>query len=217
MFFKKREDKVILLMGKHLDKIEEVLQAFDALIVGYCDGSADTAKLRELSFKVHEHEHEADDIRREIQQELIAGAFLPFYRENFLKIPDMVDVIAGDAVRVSKELYLQQLILPNEIKIYMKQLSSTINDTYNKFLEMFNYMPNDVEKVLELAKEVAKNEQRADKLEWEAKKFIFMQENNLDKADKIVYKELITFISGIADRIENAAEYISLTMIKMKL
>ncbi|HON57269.1 MAG TPA: DUF47 family protein, partial [bacterium] len=84
MFFKKREDKVIELMGKHLDKIEETLKAFELLINEYTDCCAvDPAKIRELSFRVHEREHEADNIRRQIQKELIAGAFLPFYRENF--------------------------------------------------------------------------------------------------------------------------------------
>jgi len=219
MFFKKREDKVIELMGKHLDKIEETLKAFELLINEYTDCCAvDPAKIRELSFRVHEREHEADNIRRQIQKELIAGAFLPFYRENFLKIPDMIDVIAGDAVRISKELYLQQLVLPNEIKIYMKQLTTAVLETYNKFLEMFNYMPNNVDKVLALAEEVSTYEQRADKIEWDAKKFIFMDKNNnLDKTDKLIFKNLIETISGIADRIENSAEYIALTMVKMRV
>ncbi|HON57616.1 MAG TPA: DUF47 family protein, partial [bacterium] len=140
------------------------------------------------------------------------------YRENFLKIPDMIDVIAGDAVRISKELYLQQLVLPNEIKIYMKQLTTAVLETYNKFLEMFNYMPNNVDKVLALAEEVSTYEQRADKIEWDAKKFIFMDKNNnLDKTDKLIFKNLIETISGIADRIENSAEYIALTMVKMRV
>ena len=216
MFFRNKEEKVIELMGKHFDLIEENLKLFNDFITAYCDG-ADEARLKELSFQVHKKEHEADDARREIQRKLCEGAFLPFYRENFTKIPDFVDKVPGLSVKVCKEIFLRQINMPNEIKIYLKQLTEAVLETYNKFLEIFEYIPNDFKRIMALAEEVSKYEQKVDKIEWAAKVYLYKTNNTLDKVDKLIIEELITIISGIADAIENVADYIEITMIKMKV
>ncbi|HOK40179.1 MAG TPA: DUF47 family protein [bacterium] len=217
MFFKgKKENKVIELMSEHLDKIEEVIIEFNDLINCYCNGITCDA-LKEKSYKVHLKEHEADEIRRKIQTELLAGAFLPFYRENFIKIPDMIDQIASDAVQISKDLFLEFIQLPDELKNYLRQISAAILDTLRKFIEMFDFIPDEIDKVIEYSHEVSKCEQKVDKLEWAAKVYIFKENKTLDKVDKIICNSLVTKIADIANVIEDAADYINLTMIKMKI
>lgn len=217
MFFKKSgENKVIELIAQHLDLIKDVLEAFKEEIEVFftsCDGS----EICELSYTVHKKEHDADLKRKEIEKELLAGAFLPFYRENFLKIPEMVDAIAGMAVDIAKELYLQNITFTPEIKEYMKKLTDGVIDTYDEFYKIFEYLPDDIDKVIEMTEEVSKAEQKTDSIEWEAKKFIFKKDNSLEKVDKLLCNNLITSIAEIADQIENAADYIFLTMMKMKI
>jgi len=70
---------------------------------------------------------------------------------------------------------------------------------------------------MELAEEVSKYEQKVDKIEWAAKVYLYKTNTTLDKVDKLIIEELITLISGIADAIENVADYIEITMIKMKV
>jgi len=216
MFFQNKEEKVIELMGVHFELVKETLGLFNKFIDAYCE-DATAEQLNELSYKVHQKEHEADNARKAIQRKLCEGAFMPFYRENFMRIPDLVDIIPGLAVKICKEIFLQQLALPNEIKIYLKQMTESVIDTFNKFIEIFEYIPNDFKKILELCEEVSKCEQRVDKLEWAAKVYIYKTNTSLDKSDKITIENLITLVSEIADKIEDIADYIGLTMIKMKV
>jgi len=216
MFFRNKEEKVIELMGKHFDLIDETLKLFYEFIKGYCDGIT-AEQLKEMSFQVHKKEHEADDAKKEIQRKLCDGAFLPFYRENFTRIPDLVDMIPGLAVKISKEVFLQDIKLPFEIKEYLKQLTEAVLQTYDKFLEIFEFIPNDFKKIMELAEEVSKCEQKVDKIEWAAKVYLFKTDKTLEKVDKLIVEELITLISDIADKIENVADYLEITMIKMKI
>lgn len=217
MFFKKSsENKVIELIAQHLDLINEVLVAFKEEINAFfkeCGGD----EICELSFKVHKKEHNADLKRKEIEKELLAGAFLPFYRENFLKIPEMVDEVAELAVDVAKQLYLQQIDFTPEIIGYMNNLTDGVIDTFNEFYKIFEYMPNDIDKVIELTEKVSIAEQKTDTIEWEAKKYIFKKNKTFDKIDKVLCNKLITDIADIADQIENTADYIFLTMMKMKI
>jgi len=216
MFFRNKEEKVIELMGKHFSLIDETLKIFYDYIIAYCQ-DLEEEKLRELSYKIHEKEHEADIARKEIQHKLCEGAFLSFYRENFTRIPDFADIIPGLAVKISKEIFLQKPTLTFELKEYFKQLTEGVLKTYDKFLEIFEYIPNDFNKIMQLAEEVSKCEQKVDKIEWEAKVYLYKKNTTLDKVDKIVIEDLITLISDIADKTENVADYIEITMIKMKI
>ena len=56
-----------------------------------------------------------------------------------------------------------------------------------------------------------------DSLEWTAEVYLFKKCDKIEKADKIIFRKIITMISDIADKAENAAEYVSLSMIKMKI
>lgn len=216
MFFKNKEEKVIELIGVHFELVQDTLGLFSKFIDAYCDNAPD-GQLNELSYKVHQKEHEADNARKAIQRQLCEGAFMPFYRENFMRIPDLVDRIPGLAVKICKEIFLQQLTPPNEIKIYLKQMTEAVIDTFNKFVEIFEYIPNDFKRILELCEEVSKCEQRVDKLEWAAKVYIYKTNNTLDKSDKMTIENLVTLVSEIADKIEDISDYIGLTMIKMKV
>ena len=216
MFWDKKEDKVIELMGRHFKLVEESLLLFSDFIDAYCKGIP-AEDLKELSYKVHEKEHEADLVKSEIQMQLCAGAFLPFYRENFLTIPDMVDKLPGLAVKVCKEIYLTYIEPPCELGDYLKQMTVEVRHTFAAFLRMFEYIPADPDKVIELSEDVSKAEQRVDSIEWAAEVYLFKKCDKIDKADKIIFRKIITMISDIADKTENAAEYVSLSMIKMKI
>lgn len=216
MFWDKKEDKVIELMGRHFKLVDESLLLFSDYIDAYVKGVPET-ELKELSYLVHKKEHEADIVKREIQMQLCAGAFLPFYRENFLTIPDMVDKLPGLAVKACKEIYLTHIEPPCEMGDFLKQMTVEVRATFTAFQRMFEHIPADPDKAIELAEEVSQAEQKVDSIEWAAEVYLFKKCTTIDKADKIIFRKIITLISDIADKTENAAEYVALSMIKMKI
>ncbi|HNV72766.1 MAG TPA: DUF47 family protein [Candidatus Ozemobacteraceae bacterium] len=217
MFFNtSKEDKVIALMGKHLAEVKECLALFQSFMVLYCK-EASEQELKDTSYKVHVKEHDADLKVKEIQRELIEGAFLPFYRENFLNIPELIDRIPGLAVKICKEITLQPLPIPGELKEFLLESTAAVLETFDEFLHLFEYVPNDLEKVIEVSQTVSKCEQKVDTLEWKSKSYLFKTNTTMDRLDKFFFKDLITLIADMADKIENVSDYIQLTMIKMKV
>lgn len=217
MFFNRnKENKVIELIGMHLQEVKEALRLFKEFMEAYCTGVPES-ELKEISYKVHLKEHDADLKVKEIQRELIKGAFLPFYRENFLVIPDMIDKIPGLAVEITKEIFFQPIAIPEELKKYLIQICREVIATFDQFIVMFEYVPNDIEKVMEVSELVSKEEQKVDSLEWKAKNFLFKVDTSMERLDKFFFKDIITLMAGMADKIENISDYIQLTMIKMNL
>lgn len=217
MFFKKtKEEKVIKLLSEHLDLIDQVLKTFSNGIKAHIENPELTA-MNEVSYKVHQKEHEADIKRKEIEKEILSGAFLPFYRENFIKIPEMIDEVAGRCVEIAQKLYLYSIEFPQVIKDYIFGLLDGILETYKEFYCIFEYLPDKIDKVIELTDLVSKAEEETDSIEWKAKKYLFKVDKTFDKIDKKICGEMISAIADIADQIENTADYIFLTMMKMKV
>lgn len=216
LFKKSKEEKVIILLSEHLDLIKEVLNKFANGIKANFKNKKLTA-MNEVSFKVHQKEHDADIKRREIEKEILSGAFLPFYRENFIKIPEMIDDVAGQCVDIAQKMYLFDIDYPAELKEYIIKIIDGVLKTYDEFCCIFNYMPDEIEKVIELTENVSKAEEETDSFEWKAKKYIYKIDKILDKVDKKICSDMISTIADIADQIENTADYIFLTMIKMKV
>jgi uncharacterized protein len=216
LFKKSKEKKVIALISEHLDLVNEVLKSFSEGIKSHLNNT-ELVAMNEISFKVHQKEHEADIKRKEIQKAILSGAFLPFYRENFIKIPEMVDEVADLCVGIAQKMYLLDIKYPTKIQAYILQLLDSLLDTYNEFCGIFEYMPDNVDKIVELTEKVSKAETETDSIEWKAKKYIFTIDKELDKVDKNLTSELISEISDIADQIENSADFIFLTMMKMKV
>ncbi len=218
MFFgKNKETQVIDLMKGHLELVNECMKLFKYFISAYCEG-AEPEKLKAMSYNLHTKEHDADELEKEIQKEIISGAFLPFYRENFIKIPEMVDKIAGYVVIISQEIVLNPIPIPEKLKPYLLDLLDSVCYTYEQFLEIFKYVPGDFNKVVEICEKVALAESKVDGIEWKGKVFLYEDDElGLSKFDKHFFKDLFVYIGGIADRIENTSDYIELTMIKMKV
>ncbi|MCK5685058.1 DUF47 family protein [bacterium] len=218
MFFgKNKETQVIDLMRGHLELVNECMKLFKQFISAYCEG-ADIEALKAMSYNLHKKEHDADEAEKEIQRQIISGAFLPFYRENFITIPEMVDKIAGYTVVISQEIILNPIPIPEKLKQYFLDLLEGVCNTYEQFLEIFKYVPGDFNKVVEICEKVALAESKVDGIEWKGKVFLYGETDlGLSKFDRHFFKDLFVYIGGIADRIENTADYIELTMIKMKV
>ena len=71
---RKREHKVRLLFDEHLNTVGECLTKFKEMTINYLNNNP---LYEENALDVHKLESKADTIRRNIEKEIHAGAFLP--------------------------------------------------------------------------------------------------------------------------------------------
>lgn len=204
---KKKPEDVQILFARHIELVRESLEQLIRVVDAYLAGSD---LLRDDSFRLHQLEHEADGIRRRIQEAMSAGAFLPFYREDYITLAGLVDKIAGRAVDLSKSLVLEKPIIPADCADDFKLLAQSVLETYMPLVLVMDAVFADAENVARFTEQVSEGERVSDSIEWKLSRRVFA--SDLPRIEKIITGRAILRISAISDAIENAADKARVTV-----
>lgn len=214
MFWDKKEQQVKDFMKEHLGKIKECLDLFETTIALYLEGKAEEANVS--SFNVHKKEHEADEVRRKILAKLSEGAFLPFFREDYIGIVELVDKIANRAKTVTQTMVIEGPKIPQEMHDDIRALTNKAVVTLEPLMKLFDVPLLDKSKSLALIQEISNREQVADSIEFRLLKRLF-KEINVSLAEKIILGSLVTLIAEVADAIENVGDRIQILISKQAI
>lgn len=170
-------------------------------------------KYNELAFEVHEQEHNLDTIRRKIEQKLYEGAYLPFFRQDYIKLAELMDAIANNAELVCDHFVMEQPEMVKELEGNVPELAGLVRETYSPMIDIFSELLSNKNNVGKLCQKVSENEQKVDKAEWKTINFIFTQAT-VPLANKIINREFVEHIAKVSDVIEDAADWIRVMIIK---
>jgi predicted phosphate transport protein (TIGR00153 family) len=211
MLFGKRENvDVQKLFGEHVRLVRETLEQLIVVVDSYLDKSP---SVTDDSFRIHELEHEADDVRRRIQSAMAGGAFLPFYREDYILLAELIDKVANRAVEFSKSLILERPRIPDELRDDFRVLAKSVYETFMPFQEVASALFDDPALALTYAEQVSEGEQTSDSIEWKMRKRIY-DRADLERAEQMIAARAIQRISDISDAIENAADKVRVIVTK---
>ncbi|MDD3626115.1 MAG: TIGR00153 family protein [bacterium] len=206
MIFKKssKEDKVYDKIDEFLDlgrdcvvKTSETLQSYLERNDEYVD----------LSYSVHRIESKADDKRREIEQLLCEGAFLPLFRGDIINFLERADSILDKCESLCDYLVLYRPIFPEEMFNGLLEIFDHTLKAYSFLVEAYHKLMEDMSKVVEISLKIEREEGKIDKLEWQLQKQLF-DSKNLQLAEKILIRDFITFLADISDLIEDSSDKI---------
>ncbi len=214
MFWDKKEQQVKEFMKEHLEKVKECLDLFETTIALYLDGKEEEANVS--SYNVHKKEHEADECRRKILAKLSEGAFLPFFREDYIGIVELVDKIANRAKTVTQTMVIEGPKIPQEMHEDIRALTNKAVITLEPLVKLFDVPLLDRSKSLALIQEISTREQVADSIEFKILKKLF-KEINISLAEKIIIGNLVTIIAEVADAIENVGDLIQILISKQAI
>jgi predicted phosphate transport protein (TIGR00153 family) len=214
MFWDRKEQQVKELMREHLEKVKECLDLFEATIALYLDGKEEEAN--RSSYNVHTKEHEADECRREILAKLSEGAFLPFFREDYIAIVELVDKIANRAKTVTQTMIIEGPKMPEELHEDIRTLTNKSVITLEPLVKLFDVPLLDKPKSLALIQEISNREQAADSVEFKLLKRLF-KEIDIPLAEKIIIGNLMTLIAEVADAVENVGDRIQILISKQAI
>ncbi|WP_461866307.1 TIGR00153 family protein [Thermococcus sp.] len=208
-----KENSVFDAINRHMEAVEVTLKKFREMMVAYLN--EDLEKARELEVQVDRLESEADTLRREIETMLYEGAFLPASRGDYVRLSEEIDQVADAAESAAHTLILARPKVPLEIKDEIIALVDAALETYRILMSGVKNLNVDVNKALEYAKKTEDAEEKADELEYDAKRKAFESET-ISTYAKLIWNQILTKIGDIADRAEDASDQVMLMAIKRR-
>lgn len=213
MFFGEKESHVKDLIHQQLQAVQDCLDVFSQMMQHYLN---DEDEFRELSYQVHETEHEADKIRRKIETEIYEGAFMPAYRGDYISLIELIDKVANRAETISDFVAQQQPEIPDDLEPRVQELSDEVVDCLDPLLQIIKVLDQDWEEASVRAQQVEESEQKIDELEWQLIRDLFERED-LELAEKMQVRDLIHLIASISDRMETVSDRIDIMLAKRNL
>jgi len=214
MFFFQKEKKVIELLTKHLDTVEECLNLGIKTIKEYLSGDIKEAKV--LAKQVDAIETQADIIRYEIRDVLYSGAYLPRLREDIYRLVESVDEVANAGEACCDFFLNQRPKIPEALQVMFfaaVQESLGIIQPLKHAIVCFLKGECPVEVSRQHAKEVGLKESDVDQIEWDLTKEIFTM-TTIEYSHKIHLKLCLNSIAKVSDQAKDASDQLDLVILK---
>lgn len=198
------EARVEGLVEEHIEYVEKVFSRFgEGMKIWLEDGDIEEAK--ELAGEIRKLEGRADDVRREIERELIGGALLAHSREEIMELINGVDKLANAGEASMNFAALQEIEIPEDLK-------PLVIDIVDRTLEIMDHVHKGVVGLMEGKEEEAREATKAieigegdvDDIELDFIRRLFATE--LDLAEKILLRQYLETLVEISDRAEDLSD-----------
>ena len=206
-FSERRKTKVLEMADRQMtlaiDTVIELEKSINSAL------NSDKEKAIASFDKLSSIEHEIDELRRIVMEELTRGSLQSKDREDIMHLVKRLDQMADHVKDASRAVIL---LLEAEVpKEMWKQFAKTAKDlvdgatTLRKAIENLGTNPA---KAMELAKQIDKIEQRVDKKYLKSKALLLKYSKETDAATILLLKDLIEEMEHVADACDDTADYV---------
>ncbi len=206
-FAKRRKSKVLEMADRQMTLAIDTVIELEKSINSALKGDKEKAK---ASFdKLSKVEHEIDELRRTVFEELTRGSLRSKDREDIMHLVKRLDEMADHVKDASRAvIILLEAEVPKEM---WKQFVLTAKDlvacatTLRKAIENLGTEP---EKAMELAKQIDKIEYQVDEKYVKSKAMLLKYSKKIDAATIMLLKDLIEEMEHVADSCDDTADYV---------
>jgi len=206
-FSKRRKSKVLEMADRQMtlaiDTVLELEKAINAALNGN--------KLEAIaSFnKLSTAEHEIDELRRIVMEELTRGNLQSKDREDIMHLVKRLDQMADHVKDASRAVIL---LLEAEVpKAMWEQFAETAKDLVvcaKTLLKAIENLGTDPANAMELAKQIDKIESQVDEKYLKSKAMLLQISNETTAATLLLLKDLIEEMEHVADACDDTADYV---------
>jgi len=200
---------------EHTRKVHECVQLLKPLTKALLDG--DREKIEELHHQISGTEHEADEIKASIRQELAASFMFSVRRDDLMRFLSYQDDVADAAEDFAVVALLHVNQVPLELREEFLAFVEQVIRVTEHLLSLAEELPVLVESAFQ-GKEAAKFKEGIDaigKEEWEADKLqrrfarhFYQLEGQLSTVDLIFFDKYCTTLGAVANAAEKTAKYL---------
>jgi len=209
----KKEQSIIDKIKGYLDQVDTCRNRFRTCIEKLLLEPADEENQAILE-EVHRAESKADDLRRDIELQLYQRALIPESRGDVLGLLETMDAIPGMLQSLCYQFLLEKIVVPEQFReryLHLVDVNLKSYDLVRQAMLGLFYK----KEVRELTDLVDAAESESDRVERALIRDIFS--SKLDKADKILLKEIIINTGDISDQAEKVKDRLILAIVKRKI
>ena len=209
-----REKKTLEKIKQHTNYAYETVKELYAAVEAF--EKCDNACFLEKQKKVDLIEKKADKLRREIEEDLYSGAFLPISRSRILDFAETVDKVADTAEDASKMLYfLKREEVSSELLVLVKEGIGKALDSVNLLSESIDQLEN-LDVMRSIIRKIRTKEHESDEITYKAYQQIYREDAKSPKVIHLLTK-LVEFVADISDKAEDASDALSLIVLMHKV
>ncbi len=190
-----------------LQSVIHLVNALDA----FCDNKMDTVASE--AKKVIQLENDADSLRRKLSI-LIRETLPPYVGQDRFKLLDLIDDVADRAELLARYLMIYPITVPNSLKGPIKALAAKTLETVKNMFEAERALWVNIDDAFKKSETVEVLREQVRDAQFEVIRTILA--SKIDVEQKIILKEIATFLGRISDKAEEIADYISFIGIKYK-
>ena len=206
-FAERRKSKVLEIADRQMTLAIETVIELEKSINAALDSNKEKAK---ASFeKLSRIEHEIDELRRTIFEELTRGSLPPKDREDIMHLVKRLDEMADHVKDASRAVIL--LLEAKVVKELWKQFAETAKDLVacaTTLRDAIEKLGSDPPRAMGLAKQIDAIEGRVDEKYLKAKALLLLHSNEMDAATILLLKDLIEEMEHVADACDDTADYV---------
>lgn len=204
---KELEQKIDMLH----DKIIEVAMVFKKAVNVYLQEKRST-DYRKLSKEIKIIEHDADCLRRDIENRLYSQNLIPDLRGNVLELVENLDKLINEFDEVAHQFYIEQPEIPEKYFERFKELVSQVCECAENLSMASRSFFRDLSVVRDYAQKVYWLEHESDKTSASLKEAVFA--SDLELAHKLQLESFLSEVADVADLAEDCVDRLLIYVIK---
>ncbi len=206
-----RQKQVEARLAEYSREVVACARAFREAFAAACEGCT-RERLREIFGRCHEAEHKADDIRRATETQMYTEALFPESRGDILGLLEAVDRVPNHAESSVRMVLNQHITIPAVLGSDMLAIVDVCVRCVDTLIEGVSLLFKNFLAATVSVGQVDELESQVDRLEGLLIDRIFS--SDLDALAKILLRDLVTRLGGVADRCESAADRIRIIVAK---
>lgn len=193
------------------DKLIDASMTFNKAVLVYLREQRG-AEFTKASKEIKKIEHEADALRRSIENKLYTNNLIPDLRADVLQLTENLDRVINKFDEVTYMFYVEQPTIPVEYHNSIRDLSKLSSDCAENMAKASRAFFRDLSSVRDYSQKVYFIEHESDRCSRQLLEEIFSSEMPL--ANKLQLKQFITEIADIADIAEDFIDELLIFTIK---
>ena len=206
-FAKRRKSKVLRMADRQMTLAIDTVIELGKSINAALDGKKEKAK---VSFeKLSAIEHEIDELRRTVFEELTRGSLPSKDREDIMHLVKRLDEMADhvkDAARAV--LILLDAKVVREMWKLLAETSKDLVDCATTLRQAIEKLGTNPIEAMKLAKKIDEIEGRVDEKYLKSKSLLLKRSEEMNAATIILLKDLIEEMEHVADSCDDTADYV---------
>jgi hypothetical protein len=206
-FARRRKSKVLEIADRQMTLAIDTVIELEKSIKAASDGNKKEAK---ASFeKLSLIEHEIDELRRTVFEELTRGSLPPKDREDIMHLVKRLDGVADHVKDAARAVVL--LLEAKVVREMWEHFAETAKDlvscatTLRKAIDKLGTNPSEA---MELAKQIDGFEGMVDEKYLKGKELLLKHSKKMDAATIALVKDLIEEMEHVADSCDDTADYV---------